>query len=125
MAVSGTMPGTSRSAASIIGGMTQGLSRKAAAEFSFLSCTNYACCNNLLYFCKTWGEGTAQATKGYEMLLSSHDNLILFLIGNVIAFVTALIAIKSFIALLNKYGFKFWGIYRIVIGIALLIYFTP
>ena len=59
------------------------------------------------------------------MLLSSHDNLILFLIGNVIAFVTALIAIKSFIALLNKYGFRFWGIYRIVIGIALLIYFTP
>ena len=72
------------------------------------------------------GEGTAQATKGYEMLLSSHDNLILFLIGNVIAFVTALIAIKSFIALLNKYGFRFWGIYRIVIGITLLIYFfTP
>ena len=118
------MPGTSRSAASIIGGMTQGLSRKAAAEFSFfLAVPTMLAVTVYSIFVKTWGEGTAQATKGYEMLLSSHDNLFLFLIGNVIAFITALIAIKSFIALLNKYGFRFWGIYRIVIGLALLIYF--
>lgn len=118
------MPGTSRSAASIIGGMTQGLSRKAAAEFSFfLAVPTMLAVTVYSIFVKTWGEGTPNQAKGYEMLMSSSDNMLYFLVGNVVAFITAWIAIKSFIAFLNKYGFRPWGVYRIVIGIGLLIYF--
>ncbi|QCX52320.1 undecaprenyl-diphosphate phosphatase [Elizabethkingia sp. JS20170427COW] len=118
------MPGTSRSAASIIGGMTQGLSRKAAAEFSFfLAVPTMLAVTVYSVFVKTWGEGTAHAAKGYEMLLQSNDHLMLFFVGNIVAFITAWIAIKSFIAFLNKYGFRPWGVYRIVVGIGLLIYF--
>ena len=118
------MPGTSRSAASIIGGMTQGLTRKAAAEFSFfLAVPTMLAVTVYSVFVKTWGEGTDKEAKGYEMLLSSQDNLMLFLVGNIVAFITAWIAIKSFIAFLNKYGFKLWGIYRIVVGLVLLVYF--
>jgi undecaprenyl-diphosphatase len=118
------MPGTSRSAASIIGGMTQGLSRKAAAEFSFfLAVPTMLAVTVYSIFVKTWGEGTPQQAKGYQMLMDSSDNLMLFLVGNIIAFITAWIAIKSFISILNKYGFRPWGIYRIVVGLGLLIYF--
>ena len=118
------MPGTSRSAASIIGGMTQGLSRKAAAEFSFfLAVPTMLAVTVYSIFIKTWGEGTGHAAKGYKMLLSSQNNMMLFLVGNFVAFITAWIAIKSFIAFLNKYGFRPWGIYRIVVGLALLVYF--
>ena len=118
------MPGTSRSAASIIGGMTQGLSRKAAAEFSFfLAVPTMLAVTVYSVFVKTWGENTANPMKGYEMILQDQEHIILFLIGNVVAFVVALIAVKTFISVLTKYGFKFWGWYRIVIGIFLLIYF--
>ena len=61
--------------------------------------------------------------KGYELLTQSPDNLKLFFIGNVIAFVVAIIAIKGFIGLIKKYGFKPWGWYRIVAGALLLAYF--
>lgn len=118
------MPGTSRSAASIIGGMTQGLNRKAAAEFSFfLAVPTMLAVTVYSIFVKTWGEETENAQKGYEMILSSSENIQVFLIGNIIAFVVALIAVKTFIAVLTKYGFKFWGWYRILVGIGLLIYF--
>ena len=118
------MPGTSRSAASIIGGMTQGLTRKAAAEFSFfLAVPTMLAVTVYSVFVKTWGKGTEHAQKGYEMILSSNDHIIAFVVGNVVAFIVALIAIKTFIGLLNKYGFKPWGWYRIFVGIALLIYF--
>lgn len=118
------MPGTSRSAASIIGGMTQGLSRKAAAEFSFfLAVPTMLAVTVYSVFVKTWGKETPTPMKGYEMILASQDNIITFIIGNVVAFIVALIAIKSFIAFLNKYGFKPWGWYRIIVGIGLLIYF--
>ena len=118
------MPGTSRSAASIIGGMTQGLSRKAAAEFSFfLAVPTMLAVTVYSIFVKTWGEGTKHAQKGYEMILSSSENIQIFIVGNVIAFIVAMIAIKTFIAVLTKYGFKFWGWYRIIVGIGLLIYF--
>ncbi len=118
------MPGTSRSAASIIGGMTQGLSRKAAAEFSFfLAVPTMLAVTVYSIFVKTWGEGTENAQKGYEMILSSSENIQIFIIGNIVAFVVALIAVKTFIAVLTKYGFKFWGWYRIIVGIGLLIYF--
>jgi len=115
------MPGTSRSAASIIGGMTQGLSRKVAAEFSFfLAVPTMLAATLYSIFIKTWGENN---TKGFQMLIDSNSNLMMFVLGNVIAFVTALFAIKSFISLINKYGFKFWGWYRIIIGALLLGYF--
>lgn len=118
------MPGTSRSAASIIGGMSQGLSRKAAAEFSFfLAVPTMLAVTVYSVFVKTWGKETPNPMKGYEMILESQDHILIFIIGNIVAFVVAWIAIKSFIALLNKYGFRPWGWYRIFVGIALLVYF--
>ncbi len=118
------MPGTSRSAASIIGGMTQGLSRKAAAEFSFfLAVPTMLAVTVYSVFVKTWGQGTENAQKGYEMIFSSQENINVFIIGNLVAFIVALVAVKTFISVLTKYGFRFWGWYRIIIGIGLLIYF--
>ncbi len=118
------MPGTSRSAASIIGGMTQGLSRKAAAEFSFfLAVPTMLAVTVYSVFVKTWGKGTINEMKGYEMILQDNHHILLFVIGNVVAFVTAMIAVKFFISILTKFGFKVWGWYRIIIGIVLLIYF--
>lgn len=122
------MPGTSRSAASIIGGMTQGLTRRAAAEFSFfLAVPTMLAVTVYSVFVKTWGEGTVNPMKGYEMIIQDQEHIILFILGNVIAFIVALVAVKTFISVLTKYGFKFWGWYRIIIGIILLIYFgnTP
>lgn len=116
------MPGTSRSAASIIGGMQQGLTRDTAAEFSFfLAVPTMLAVTVYSLFLKTFEESQL---KGYELLLQSNDNMKFFLIGNVIAFVVAILAIKLFIGIIKKYGFKPWGYYRIVAGTALLIYFT-
>lgn len=118
------MPGTSRSAASIIGGMTQGLSRKAAAEFSFfLAVPTMLAVTVYSIFVKTWGEGTPNAQKGYEMIMASPESIQTFVIGNIVAFAVALIAVKTFISVLTKYGFKFWGWYRIIIGMVLLVFF--
>lgn len=118
------MPGTSRSAASIIGGMTQGLSRKAAAEFSFfLAVPTMLAVTLYSVFIKTWGAETELPQKGYEMIISSPDNIKIFILGNIVAFFVALIAVKTFISILTKYGFKVWGWYRIIIGLVLLIYF--
>ena len=117
------MPGTSRSAASIIGGMQQKLTRKAAAEFSFfLAVPTMLAVTTYSIFLKDWNHNGLEQ-KGYEMLMQG-DNLMLFLVGNVVAFVVAVIAIKFFIGVLTKYGFKPWGWYRIIVGIVLLIYFT-
>ena len=119
------MPGTSRSAASIIGGMTQKLTQKAAAEFSFfLAVPTMLAVTVYSVFVKTWGKETANPMKGYEMIMADNHHILLFFLGNVIAFIVALIAIKSFISLLHKYGFKPWGYYRIIVGIVLLIYFA-
>ncbi|MBF6610717.1 MAG: undecaprenyl-diphosphate phosphatase [Chryseobacterium sp.] len=117
------MPGTSRSAASIIGGMQQKLTRKAAAEFSFfLAVPTMLAVTVYSVFLKNWNhKGVEQ--KGYEMLMQG-DNMLMFLVGNIVAFVVAVVAIKFFIGVLTKYGFKPWGWYRIVVGIVLLIYFT-
>lgn len=115
------MPGTSRSAASIIGGMQQGLTRETAAEFSFfLAVPTMLAVTVYSVFVKTY-KGVGM--KGYEMLMQG-DNMKLFLIGNVIAFIVALVAIKLFIGMIKKYGFKPWGYYRIFAGIILLVYFT-
>ncbi len=114
------MPGTSRSAASIIGGMYQGLTRKAAAEFSFfLALPTMLAVTIYSVFVKTWENGQ----KGYEMIMKTPENIQVFLVGNIVAFIVALIAVKFFIEVLAKYGFKFWGWYRIIVGVILLIYF--
>ena len=62
--------------------------------------------------------------KGYELLTQNSEHLKLFLIGNAVAFVVAILAIKFFIGIIKKYGFKPWGYYRIIAGTALLLYFT-
>lgn len=105
------IPGVSRSAASIIGGMQQKLTRSAAAEFSFflavptmLAATGY----KLYKYTKENGAFTSEQVK----LLS---------IGNVVAFVVALLAIKFFINFLKKHGFKIWGVYRIVAALVLFL----
>jgi len=115
------MPGTSRSAASIIGGMQQGLTRKMAAEFSFfLAVPTMLAVTGYSVFLKDWYY-KGQLQKGFEMILIG-DNPMLFLAGNIVAFGVAII--KFFIEILNKYGFLFWGWYRIIAGIIILLYFT-
>lgn len=105
------IPGTSRSGASIVGGMTQKLNRKTAAEFSFFLAV------------PTMFGATAKKTydyfkAGFEL---SSDQVNYLIIGNIIAFIVAFIAIKSFIEYLSKHGFKIFGYYRIFLGVALLI----
>jgi len=103
------IPGVSRSAATIIGGMQQKLTRNVAAEFSFFLAV------------PTMAAATGyKLLKGRELLMSNTENLKLLLIGNIVAFVVAMIAIKFFINTLKKYGFRMWGYYRIVVGIAIL-----
>jgi len=115
------MPGTSRSAASIIGGMQQGLSRHAAAEFSFfLAVPTMLAVTCYSVFLKTYEHSQM---KGYELILKSDENIKMFLIGNVVAFIVAVLAIKFFIGIIKQYGFKPWGWYRIVVGCFLLVYF--
>jgi len=118
------MPGTSRSAASIIGGMQQGLSRKLAAEFSFfLAVPTMLAVTCYSIFLKDWSyQGKEQ--HGYEMILSSSETMTYFAIGNIIAFLVAVLAIKFFIGIIEKHGFRIWGWYRILAGILLLILFS-
>lgn len=117
------MPGVSRSAASIIGGMQQKLSRTTAAEFSFfLAVPTMLAVTTYSIFLKDWNYyGTEM--KGIGMIVLNNDNLKIFVIGNIVAFIVALIAIKSFVSFLNKYGFKPFAWYRIIIGLVLLVVF--
>lgn len=115
------MPGVSRSAASIIGGMQQKLTRKLAAEFSFfLAVPTMFAVTVYSIFLKHW-HLPAGEKKGYEMILASSDNIMLFVIGNVVAFVVALLAIRTFVGILNRYGFKPFGWYRILVGALILL----
>lgn len=107
------IPGTSRSAASIIGGMQQKLTRKVAAEFSFLLAVPTMLAATGYKLLKSYRENPA--------ILNNHDNLRALVIGNLVAFVVAIIAIKFFIGFLQKHGFKLFGYYRIVAGVVLLI----
>lgn len=117
------MPGVSRSAASIIGGLQQGLNRKTAAEFSFfLAVPTMAAVTLYSLVLKDWNYH-GQAMKGFEMVLSSQQNTLIFILGNVASFAVAFLAVKMFIRFLQKYGFKVWGIYRIVVGLVLLLVF--
>jgi undecaprenyl-diphosphatase len=107
------IPGVSRSMATIVGGMTTKLTRKNAAEFSFFLAVP-----------------TMAAASGYKLLKLLMepsgvqllaDNLTVLIIGNVVAFIVAMAAIKFFIGFLTKYGFKVFGYYRIVVGVVLLV----
>ena len=116
------IPGVSRSASSIIGGMQQRLTRKLAAEFSFyLAVPTMAAATGYSVFLKHWQTETGAKVKGYELILASTQNTIAFITGNIIAFVVAVLAIKFFIGFLQKHGFRLFGWYRIIAGIALLI----
>ena len=104
------LPGLSRSAATIIGGMSLKLTRAAAAEFSFFLAVP-----------------TMLAATTYKLYKFSHENgglnsnqITQLAIGNLVAFVVALVAIKFFIQFLQKHGFRIWGFYRITVGIVIL-----
>ena len=101
------IPGVSRSMATIVGGMAQRLSRKDAAEFSFFLAVPTMFAATAYKVVKLFMEG------GTEVLRQSLTALV---VGNVVAFVVALLAIKFFIAFVTKYGFKAFGWYRIVVG---------
>jgi undecaprenyl-diphosphatase len=112
------IPGISRSAATIVGGLTQGLNRKTAAEFSFfLAVPTMFAATAYSLILKDW-EGDK---KGYEIILETHDNTMAFIVGNIVAFIVAMLAIRTFISFLSKYGFKFFGYYRIVIGLLIIV----
>lgn len=116
------IPGVSRSAATIIGGMQQKLTRNLAAEFSFFLAvpTMFAATAYSLVLKKWTGSGVEK--KGYQLIMESHQNLYAFIVGNVVAFVVAMVAIRFFINYLKVYGFKVFGIYRIIAGVLLLVF---
>lgn len=115
------MPGVSRSAASILGGMQQKLSRKLAAEFSFfLAVPTMLAVTVYSVFLKSWHAGDREM-KGYEMIFESQQNTMMFLVGNVVAFAVAWLAVRTFIGILNKYGFRPFGWYRIAAGLLILL----
>ncbi len=107
------IPGVSRSAASIIGGMQQKLTRNLAAEFSFFLAVPTMAAATGYKLLKTYTE--------HPEILQNKQNLITLGIGNIVAFIVALLAIKFFIGFLQKHGFKLFGWYRIIVGITLLI----
>jgi len=106
------LPGLSRSAATIIGGMQQKLTRTLAAEFSFFLAvpTMFAASVKSFY----------DVYKDHSNVLVS-ENYSILAIGAVVSFIVALIAVKSFISYLQKHGFKAFGIYRIILGTVILI----
>ena len=105
------IPGVSRSGASIVGGMSQKLSRTSAAEFSFFLAV------------PTMLGATVKKCYDYykDGFVLSDDQINYLIIGNIVAFIVALLAIKTFIGFLTKNGFKVFGYYRILAGIVLLI----
>lgn len=115
------VPGVSRSAASIIGGMQQKLTRKLAAEFSFyLAVPTMFAATAYSVFLKKW-QSSGVEKRGFELITESTENTVAFVVGNVVAFVVALLAIKFFITYLQRHGFRLFGWYRIIVGIVLLV----
>lgn len=105
------LPGLSRSAATILGGMSLKLTRNAAAEFSFFLAVPTMLAATVYKLYKYYSDNGGFSSNEIKQLA----------IGNVVAFIVALLAIKFFIAFLKKYGFKVWGWYRIIVGIILLL----
>ncbi len=101
------IPGVSRSASTILGGMSQKLTRQKAAEFSFF-----------LAVPTMFAASAYKLLKGYKTIHS--EDISILVIGNVVAFLVAMVAIKFFISFLTKYGFKVFGYYRIAVGLLIL-----
>ncbi|MCC6600289.1 MAG: undecaprenyl-diphosphate phosphatase [Crocinitomicaceae bacterium] len=106
------IPGVSRSAATIVGGMTQGLTRKQAAEFSFFLAVPTMFGASALELYQAWNDVPE---------LFNRDNLGTLITGNMVAFIVAMLAIRFFISFLTKNGFRAFGWYRIILGSVLLI----
>ena len=108
------IPGVSRSMATIVGGMAQKMTRKNAAEFSFFLAvpTMFAATAYKLLKLVT-------SENGLQIL---QDNIIPLIVGNVVAFIVALLAIKFFISFVTKYGFKAFGYYRIIVGGIIIVF---
>lgn len=104
------VPGVSRSAATIIGGLSQKLSKKAAAEFSFFLAVPTMFAATLLSMYQFFDEG---GTFGQQEITA-------LIVGNIVAFIVAILAIKSFISFLTRHGFAVFGYYRIIVGIIIL-----
>ena len=102
------IPGVSRSAATIIGGMSQKLSRKNAAEFSFF-----------LAVPTMFAASALKLIENHKLITG--DQFGLLIIGNVVSFIVAMLAIKFFISYLTKHGFKLFGYYRIIVGLLILL----
>jgi undecaprenyl-diphosphatase len=113
------VPGVSRSAATIIGGLSQKLTRRAAAEFAFFLAmpTMAAAAAKDIY--DYYKELHAQGIEISQLF--SGDEIKLLVLGNVVAFVVALLAIRLFVGFVAKYGFRAFGIYRIIVGGLLLL----
>lgn len=107
------IPGVSRSMATIVGGMAQKLTRKKAAEFSFFLAVPTMFAATLFKMLKLFMDPA-----GMEIITNNLGTLIL---GNAVAFIVAMLAIKFFISFVTKYGFKAFGWYRIVVGGAILV----
>ena len=105
------IPGVSRSAATIIGGLYQKLNRKTAAEFSFFLAVPTMFAATVYKVYKFYKAGIGIEPEQINMLI----------VGNIVAFVVAALAIRSFIGYITKYGFKIFGYYRIVVGLLIII----
>lgn len=105
------IPGTSRSASTIVGGMTQKLTRKAAAEFSFFLAIPMMLGASVVKLIQFFKEGHTFTGQEINLLI----------VGNLVGFVVAIVAIKTFIDILTKYGFKAFGWYRIVVGLVIIV----
>ena len=121
------VPGVSRSAASIVGGLAQGINRKAAAEFSFflavptmLAASTYKLVTDLLglEISDIIKFDLVKIKNSFDVITAADIQLLL--IGNFVAFIVAMLAISFFISFLTKYGFKLFGYYRIALGVLLL-----
>ena len=106
------IPGVSRSMATIVGGMSQGLTRKAAAEISFFLAVP------TMFGATLYKVYKILKTGGMEMIM---DNMTTLIVGNAVAFIVAMLAIKGFIKYVQKYGFKAFGWYRIIVGGLILV----
>lgn len=106
------IPGVSRSMATIVGGMAQKMTRKAAAEFSFFLAVP------TMFAATVYKMFSLYKDHGSEIFM---DNLYVLIIGNAVAFIVAVLAIKFFISFVSKHGFKAFGWYRIIVGSAILI----
>ncbi|MFA7084119.1 MAG: undecaprenyl-diphosphate phosphatase [Arcobacteraceae bacterium] len=109
--IAALIPGTSRAGATIIGAMLVGLTRKASAEFSFLLAFPVMC-----------------ATTGYDILKHYNDftssNLVVLAVGFMVSFIVAFLTIKLFLKFLESFTFVAFGVYRIIFGIVLLLFFV-